>query len=259
MPEAPTDRYTATWSARQYLEQYYSTGLTADDAANARFALERLRTRDRRLDDALELGCGPTPHHAFSIAPFVERITLADYLPANLAEARAWVERDPRSFDWDRWMGGMLAVERETDPTLPHALLADRQRRLRSVVREFAPADILRDLPLGRARSFDLVTSYYCLEALGLELDGWRACMHRLASLVAPGGALLMSVMRNARCYRVFDQDYPVTPLDEHDFAALLPELGFERESLRVEVASVPEFAAEGFDSVCCVFASKPR
>ncbi len=258
MPEAASERYQSAWRPRRYLEQYYSTGATSDDVAQARFAMERLRDLGRALPTALEVGCGPTPHHAFSIAPFVQRLTLADYLPSNLEEARLWVDAHPSAFDSDLLMTGMLAAELDVDPNLAAVVLPDRQRLLRACVREYALVDILRDPPLGEPRAFDLVASYYCLEALGLDHDAWRAGMRRLANLVAPGGALLLGAMRNASMYRVFEQEYPVTRVNEVDFAALLPELGFEPTSIRVDVAASPEFASEGFDSVCCVFGVKP-
>ncbi len=258
MPEAAADRYQASWSPRRYLEQYYSSETTGDDVANARFVVAQLRKLSAPPREALEVGCGPTLHHAFSLAPFVERITLADYLPSNLEEARRWVDQDPRAFDWDLCMTGTLAAELDIDQSVASTLLPERQRLLRARVRDYTAVDMLRDPPLSEPRTFDLVASYYCLEALGLDRDGWRDCMRRLAELVAPGGALLLGAMRDATIYRVFEHEYPVTRVNERDFAALLPELGFEDSSIRVEVAAVPEFADEGFDSVCCVFAVKP-
>ncbi len=258
MPEAAADRYQVSWSPRRYLEQYYSSAATRDEVAQARFAARCLRTLQTSSRSALEVGCGPTPHHASSLAPFVDRITLADYIPSNLEEARRWVDQDPRAFDWDLWMTGTLAAELDVDASVASTLLPERQQLLRTRIRDYAAVDILRDPPLSEPRTFDLVASYYCLEALGLDLDGWRDCMRRLTELVAPGGALLLGAMRAATRYRVFEHEYPVTRVDEEDFAALLPELGFEDSSIRIEVAAVPEFADEGFDSVCCVFAVKP-
>lgn len=259
MPEATADRYQASWSPRHYLEQYYSTGASRDDVAQARFAVDQLRKLSAPLREALEVGCGPTLHHAFSLAPFVDHITLADYLPSNLEEARRWIDGDPRAFDWDLSMTGTLVAELDVDADVAVRLLPERQRLLRARIRDYAAVDMLRDPPLCEPRTFDLVASYYCLEALGLDLDGWRDSMRRLAALVAPGGALLLGAMRNAPIYRVFEQEYPVTRVNEDHFARMLPELGFEATSVCVEVAQVPEFADEGFDSVCCVFGVKPR
>lgn len=46
----------------------------------------------RTYDSAIDIGCGPTVHHAFPLAPFIREIHLADYLPANLAEVRLWLD-----------------------------------------------------------------------------------------------------------------------------------------------------------------------
>ena len=68
-----------------------------------------------------------------------------------------------------------------------------------------------------------------------------------------------MGAIRRARFYHVFDHKFPTTTIDEDDFAAELSRLGFPVSDLRIEVAHVPEFAQQGFDSICCVRAVKTR
>lgn len=257
MSEGSAEQYLCAWDPAEYLRQYYSTPLTRDDAANTRFAADCLGSAGRRFATALEFGCGPTVHHVLPLAPYVDHVTLADFLPSNLAQVRAWLAEAPEAFDWDLCLDGMLALELDGSPSAAARALPARKQRLRSIVRELVHGDILRPSPLGSDARYDLVASYYCLEALGLDLDGWSRCLGRLGALVAPEGALLLGSVRRASEYTVLGRSFAVTPVDEDDFARELPRHGFVPGSLRIEVAAVPEFATEGFDSVCCVFARK--
>ena len=265
-PGQGTDAYTTRWRARDYLEQYYTTGVTADDVAHARFAAVELRRLGRRYARALEVGCGPTVHHIAPFAPWLDRVTLADFLPENLDEIARWWRAEPSAFDWDRWIGGMLAADADALELAPrlagkdavHALRR-RQASMRDALAELAAVDLRAaaaepNLPLG---SFDLVLSYYCLECVGTTHAAWRQCLQRLTAWVAPGGVLFLGVMRRARSYRVFDAAFDVAPIDEDDLRSELPRLGFPLADLVLAIADVPEFAEQGFDQVLCVRAVK--
>ncbi len=257
MLETSAGVYERQWSARSYLEQYYSTGVTSDDVASTRFALLNLRTLGRRFEHALEFGCGPTIHHAMPLSRYVDRFTLADYMLENLEEVRLWLSDSPAAFQWDQCLSGMLAIEQEFTGTGDTYSLAKRKACLRKAIVSLARGNVLHAQPLGHGARYNLVSSHYCLEALGLERREWAACLARLCRLVHPGGVLLLAAMRRCRTYRVFDKEFAVTPIDEADFVRELPRLGFPLSSLRIEIAPVPEFTEEGFDSVCCVFGLK--
>jgi hypothetical protein len=256
MAEAMRDTYRQRWNAREYLRQYYSTPITADDAANTRFAVRELRGLGRRFGRALEFGCGPTVHHVLPLVPFVDQLTLADFLPENLDEVRLWLASSAEAFDWDTWLSGTLAIEDETRGA-PADDLPQRKALMRRVASRLVHGDILRDDPTADGETYDLVASYYCLECVGIERADWAACLARLTRKVSPGGVLLMGALRRTQHYHVFDREFPVATIDESDFAAELPRLGFSVEQTLIEVASVPEFSDQGFDAVCCVRALK--
>ena len=81
--------------------------------------------------------------------------------------------------------------------------------------------------------------------------------MRRLAGLVRPGGTLFQVSMRNCRHYAVHDRVIPAVPVDEGDFAAVLPGCGFDPQSTSVTAVAVGEWAGHGFDGVCVVTATK--
>ena len=81
--------------------------------------------------------------------------------------------------------------------------------------------------------------------------------MRRLAGLVSPGGTLFQVAMRNCRQYAIHDRTIPAVPVDETDFAAVLPACGFEPGATSVTPVRVAEWADHGFDGVCLVTAVK--
>lgn len=256
MSESIAESYVRHWSAREYLRQYYSTPITADDAAGTSFAARELRALAMRFPSGLEFGCGPTAHHTLPFAPYVDEFTLADFMPDNLAEARLWLEESSDAFDWDLWLSGMLTLEAAATGAAI-AALDERKARMRRMVTSLDHGDALREPPVGDGRLWDVVASYYCIECVGTTLVDWRACLERLCGLVRPGGVLFLGAVRRARFYSVFDQTFPVASVDEEDYARELPRLGFPAEHLRIQVDRVPEFEEQGFDSVCNVRAVK--
>lgn len=81
----------------------------------------------------------------------------------------------------------------------------------------------------------------------------------RLARLVRPGGILLLGAMRRCNVYHVFEREFPTTYLDESDFAAELPRVGFPAEQTVIRVAEGVGWGEQGFDSVLCVRAVKGK
>jgi SAM-dependent methyltransferase len=249
-----TDPYQTAWDPRAYLRQFYADPrVAADEQAQLAFAARKLRAAGRRFPKVLEVGCGPTVHHAAALAPYADEIHLSDYLPANLAEVRRALAGDPAAHDWTVYLGGCLAAEgsADADPVARLRLLAERVTTLQ-------PADLREPETLGRPGSYDLVASYYCLEAVARSRDEWARGLGHLARLLRPGGVLLLGAMRRCREYRVFDRPFPVIPVDEADFAAELARFEFAPARTEITVAPAGDWAGHGFDTVCCVWAERP-
>ncbi len=75
--------------------------------------------------------------------------------------------------------------------------------------------------------------------------------------LVKPGGTLFQVSMRNCSRYMVGDRDIPATPVNEADFAAVLPACGFDPERTTITPVKIAAWADHGFDGVCVVRAEK--
>ena len=55
----------------------------------------------------------------------------------------------------------------------------------------------------------------------------------------------------------MLDRTFPTAPVDEAEFAAELPRLGFDPARTVIETVPVAEWAGQGFESICCVWAMK--
>lgn len=201
----------------------------------------------------MEVGCGPTLHHAFALAPLVGELHLAEYLPGNRAEVRKWLDGDPAAHDWDVYFRGILAIEGDA----VGETLAARTKLLRSRVTAFLPCDLRADNPLGSAAEYDLVASFYTAEAIGGTLAEWEAMTGRILDLVRPGGTVFIGAVRECRAYKVLDRSYPTTPVNEEDFARVLKKHGFDVENAVIRGVPITAWVDEGFSGVCVVCARK--
>lgn len=256
MDEAAVGVYERLWNPKGYLQQYYSTSDVSDDEqANFRFLNAGLKQMDRHFHRAIEVGCGPTLHHAAAIVPYVDELHLADYMADNLDEIRLWLMGDAQQHDWDVYFRSLLADEGSDNPSA----LAIRKEVLRQRITALKFADVRRSHPLGDGSTYDLVLSYYCVEAVATSRDEWRQYLDNLCRLVAPGGILFLSAVRRCHAYHVLDTEFPTACVDEGDFAAVLPEFGFPSAKTEIQAVAVTDWSEEGFDSICCVRGEKSR
>lgn len=254
MPDAADNVYRTTWSPAEYLRQYYTTPpLTTDERHAVTLLADWLRVGPR-VERSLEVGCGPVPYRAALLAPHADEIYLADYLPGNLAEVRLWRDDRPGQHDWDGFLREALTLEGRAGTD---AETRDRKAELRRKITRLLACDLTQREPLGVAATYDLVASFYCAEAISGTVLGWERHVANLAGLVSPGGRMFVAAIRNARSYRVFDATFPAAPVDEGDWHRLLPALGFDPARTEIDVVAVPDFVAEGFDSVCVVRTQK--
>jgi SAM-dependent methyltransferase len=249
------DLYRTTFDPRAYLRTYYETRrVTEDEVANLTALLGLLRSEGRSFRTVLEVGCGPTIHHAIPLMPHAGEIHLSDYVEGNLAEVRKWLGNAPGAHDWGVYLRWVLAME-GIEPT-PEAVrrLADE---LRSRVTALKACDLHQDDPLRDGATYDLVTCFYTAECAARSRREWERVMRRLASLVRPGGVLFQAAMRDCDHYAVGDRAIPSVPINEADFADVLPRWGFDPEQTRIEPVAVSEWAGHGFQGICVVRAVK--
>ncbi len=234
------------WSPQDYLRDYY-TLVEPDEIETIRFIAEAAR----RLTDpspVLVFGCGPTLHHVFPVAPYASEIHLADYLPGNLEEIMAWINRRGPFHDWRPFVRYCLRCEGMAAPT--DADIAAREDMVRDKITRCSQADAGDDDSLGplcRA-AYRVVVSCYCADSATGDKAVWNRYMTNITSMVGRRGFFVTAALRTAAYYRVGERFFPSAAVDERDLRTILDrELG---EDVVVETRVVPEHEALGYTGV---------
>lgn len=251
-----TDIYQQQWNPKEYLKQYYCTDHVEDDELeNFKFLSTFLQTTEKSFQRCLDFGCGCTLHHMMPLAPYVSEIHLADYMASNLEEIQDWLDESPTAHDWDVYFRGVLDLEGRD--LVSEESLAKRKSELRGKITSLELANIRNKLPLGKNVAYELVTSYYCADAVASSKEEWKTMIDNLSTLVAPGGTLVMSVMRHCNFYKIGDKQFPAAYVDETDIAHVLRHNGFDMEKSDIQAVQVDDWAEEGFNGICLVRAEK--
>ena len=237
------------WDPQAYLAQYYQFPKVAqDETAVCKFIRSQLSSFDTLFPTALDIGVGPTLHHEFALVPYVSRLDVADFLPKNLTEIRKYLNGNSDSHDWDTYIKGILTIEGVTYPSTWE--IEARKRLLKRRINRVIACNIKNRLPLGTSENYALVTAFYVADSVASSKRDWYAYMSNIANLVAPGGMLLISALRNANYYRVGDVLFPSAGIDEDDVENLYRSLGFDPDSLEIATELVSELSDSGFDSI---------
>jgi len=189
-----------SFDPRSYLTEYF-TEVDSEFDALYRFWCRALGTRARGRR-ALELGVGPCLYTAIPLARRFREIHLADLLPSNLAEIESWLDRKPGHFDWSDHIARVLFWEgRKSGRREVQA----RARQLRARIVALRVWDLRQEALHADEGEYDLVSAHYCTEAAARSVDEWHEILGRVAGLVRPGGALLLSVAAGLTICRDYD------------------------------------------------------
>jgi SAM-dependent methyltransferase len=251
------DVYEQLWNPREYLKQYYTKNYVADDEkAYFEFMVAWLKQTQRMFTRCIDFGCGCTLHNVMPLVPYVAEIHLADYLPENLTEIRNWLDDKPDAHDWDVYLHEVLKLEGNEQISVSDVDL--RKQELRRKITTLKLGNIRNSHPLLDESTYDLVTSFYCVEAVTPSKAEWQSLMNNLCRLLAPGGTLILAAMRKSQFYTIRGKKFPATCVDETDFEFVLTQNGFDPARTEIQAVKISEWVEQGFDSICLVKAEQP-
>jgi NNMT/PNMT/TEMT family len=251
----PYPDFTSDWCPQTYLESYYGT-VEPDEAATLRAFVSAMRDAPRGRP-VLIFGCGPTVHHALLAAPHAAQIDLCDFVPANLAAVSDWQVARRGAHDWRHFTRAVLRLETSRDPD-DSALLA-REALTRARIGRLARADMLADPPLPDlpGKRYGTVIAAYCADSATADRKDWQTGMARIASLVEPGGLMLVAALDRARSYRVGQSWFPSASVGADDLRDALAR-DFDPASIRVACHSDLLDGSKGYTGILLASASKP-
>ena len=236
------------WDPKKYLRQYYAgPKVTEDEVFVLKYLIEFLAQHKEGFNEAIEVGCGPTIHHSIPLVPHINKIYFADFVQSNLGEIRSWMESSPEAHNWGVHFEEVLALE-GLKPT--PELMKARAHELRGKVADLIPCDVHSDSPIKRNSTFDLVTSFFCVDSITSSKQDYARAMGNLFSLIRPGGWMVMSALGGAKHYQVENLSFPSVQLREQELHQILSNGPFIPSSIEVSTIKVGVFANEGFGSI---------
>jgi hypothetical protein len=235
--------FEADWVPAEYLDDYYRV-VEPDEIATIAFLVDALRHADRGRP-VLFFGVGPTLHHVFAAAEVASEIHLGDYLPANLAEIRRWLDRAPGAHDWRPFVRHTLRCEGDPDPTAE--AVAAREELTRTKITALLRVDGRDPHPLDLR--YATVVSAYCADSATADRAAWVSFMRNLTGLVAPGGLFVTAALRRCRGYTVAGKVFPGADVDEDDLRAVLRP-GFDAPDSAIEVVAMGRRPSHGYAGI---------
>jgi hypothetical protein len=229
----------------RYLQTYY-LNLDLDEIAIGQFLVEEYKKIGNILE-VLEIGCGPTIHHLIPAVPYAKKILMADFLKENLDEIRRWILKDVNSHNWSKFTEHILKLENDTVSKMD---IQKREEDLRAQIK-LTYCDLMKESPLNSSQKFQVVSAFYCAEEVGISIKEWEKVMHRISSLVKPGGYLLMCSLLNTDFYQLINsfgeiECFPSAKILPENFLNLLPSLGFLANEITIRVQETPEQSSLG-------------
>ena len=253
--EAPDPEISSfdRWVAKDYLAEYFS-GLNEDERQVIRYFCHEMRAAES--GPVLFFGCGPGLNHVFLSAPYQTELVMADYLRANLDELDAWLKGKPDAYDWTEFVQYTLRCESGVEPD--QEAIDKRMATIRGAKARLMRADASLSDPMGAASRghFATVLSPFCAESITSDKDEWIRYSRNIASLVRPGGLMLIAALRRSQQYRVGARHFPSANIDESDLRAVLRH-DFRPDTIKVEVRQVPQHREQGYSGILLARAQK--
>jgi hypothetical protein len=230
-----TDKTYGNFDPLLYLNEYYAD-LGEENLELLRFYVDVFRNIPAK-GVMLDFGSGPTIYSLISAVTKVKEIHIVEYLEANRLELRKWLQKDHDAFNWRPFV--QATIEMEQDGRCSEFDIARREAQIRNHIVYIGRCDVRRCPPiLGPQFAYEVVASNFCSECVTDSLEEWRFFVANIASLVKPGGILLMTALKGATSYSIGPMRFPVVHIDENDLRQALREKGFFPHSIMIR--SVP-------------------
>lgn len=239
------------WDAKGYLHHYFSR-IKPEEKATLEFLVQRLGTIKGEYP-VLQFGCGPSIAETLPAVPYASEIHMADYLPVNIQEILSWMNKNPGAFNWNRFTGFVLKLERISHTTSD---IVKREDELRKKIKQISLCDAGKfpSIPSQR-RQYSIVITTFCADSATSSKKLWRKYMKNILRLVAPSGHLFLAALRNANFYLLGDNIFPCPHIDEHDIFDILLAGDYDKNNIDLVVKDTPEARSRGFKSIVLVHA----
>ena len=156
----------------------------------------------------IEVGCGPSPFNTASASRWASAIIWSDYTPANIDFMCNWLKETSITPAMAPFFEHVSGLEDSYGEAIAE--------RLRKVITSVMAADVTLPNPFSPLYiQADVVISHLCLEFVVSEKHQFKEIVKNVASLVAPGGYLVLQSAIGANYYYTGGMRLPATNVDK--------------------------------------------
>ncbi|XP_064620546.1 indolethylamine N-methyltransferase-like [Lineus longissimus] len=170
----------------------------------------------------LDVGSGPCIHSVISTGSRCSEIVCSDFVEQNRDEILRWVNGAIDAHNWEPVFQYVCKLEGKSDEW------KTRQSHIRQAIKHVVPCDVHQDNPLAPLvfEPFDVITSSLCLEAACLDEPSYRKAVKRLASLLKPGGLLIIGGVHGQSFYSVAKETFSSLPTSKQMIESVFADAG---------------------------------
>ncbi|CAN7994340.1 unnamed protein product, partial [Ixodes hexagonus] len=162
----------------------------------------------------LEVGTGPSAYNVLSASKQFRDIVLSDLVDVNRNELEKWARNSEDAIDWTYRAEQVAAWEGCSDTKKRASEIVERARH---AIRKVIPCDVLEPgvLPEEHRETFDVVLSCNCLESATTDHESFRRALSNVASLVKPGGQLVLVGGAGIDAYAVANEVFHMADVND--------------------------------------------
>ena len=223
------------WDVKKYLQEYYYDPLKNNSILKMEFINQMGSYIKKENAICIEIGSGPVICHLASLAPYVTKIFVADYLRENLDYIKSVLASNNSDLicHWEKYF--LLSQQKNIV-----GVSDEKTKRLFTLLQQkiggYLVCDIRLDNPLGSIEEkFDCVMSLSCSDSITSDKELWKKYMKNIFSLVKPGGLFIGEVSKESHRYWVGEVCYPVVWLKPEDCIELMRENDFISQNLTIK------------------------
>jgi hypothetical protein len=245
-----------------YMAQYYSDrNVNSDERALIEYFVPRLKAFTRFAGphaSFLEIGCGPTLLHAILVTPYVKEMYLTDFLEGNRTAVEQW-QLNPKAVDWHHYTRFILETEQRD---AGDQQIQERENCARQKIVRVIPCNLMSPVVVDTGDLYDLAGCFYCLAEVARTPESFRTMIANVASLIRPGGTLMIAALRSTSFYHVRgnngeEVEFPCLAVTESLVERALSDAGFEIRPGDVVSVDVEGQADEGVPGIILAFVEK--
>ncbi|XP_067116837.1 nicotinamide N-methyltransferase [Osmerus mordax] len=228
--------YQVHFNSRVYIDSFYSNPDGHPDENDVPFSLWSLsktfssgKHSGQRL---IDIGTGPSIHSLISASEHYEDILVSDYTDSNRQEIKKWLNDEEGCFDWLPVIQYVCNLGGERTPS-------QVAQQLRQRVKQVLKCDVRLENPFHpvTVEPADCIVTSLCLEAACKDLETYCCSLRNIASLLRPGGLLVMVGVLGETYYVVGGQRFSCLDLSQATVEGILKELGFSVTEFNVQSA----------------------